>query len=748
MTASVLAGGNPACDDAAGNCCEENGTPGCDDSVCCNLICDLDPFCCDVEWDGSCASAAVSNCEAAVCSAGNDECANAVPIVDGDTAYDSSFATDSVVPDLCEGCEEGSGLSFGGDIWFTYEASVTGTLTVSTCSQADYDSRLAAYDTCPTGLGDLIACNDDSAGCTGFTSVMCVPVTSGETILIRVGGFNGATGSGTLTLTSDSGCTPVNLDSCIDGTCPASLVAAVDLVAGTVDLEWNPAADLDATGIEVRRNGETIASLPLDAITYQDMPALPGPGTHTVISYEVATVGGSEGDLCAPLEASAVFSTGDVRLADDFESYATDAELAAAGWAIVDENNPTEDSSFTVTNPGGRGNPARFDGKASSGRFLISDSDIGGAAAPNPTGSGMSHDVWSPVFDCTGLDAVWLHLDCSALLNNNGKAVLDIDVTTNDGGTWLNVFRRVAPARTEAAPFATTDNADGYYGRLDVDLTLPAAGQPAVRFRVRHFEPNWDWWVAFDNVIVDDVDLGGGSTTLLPTQDFSTGLPPGWTIQGNNNGADTWTTTDPCLRSIVAAGEPFPYLDGRAVHRLGTDFMIMDSDCDPDPAENEWLVTPSIDCTTASRVYLHYKSEIITLGGAAEEVRLSLDGGATLVEERIFSYAGGGLTLGEDPAYAERVLEVPEAAGESDVAFVFRYAGGGNQWWWAVDDVSVTADGSVPGDANGDGVVDVSDLVLVIVNWGPCPPGPCPGDVTGDGVVDVADLIAVILGWS
>jgi hypothetical protein len=56
-----------------------------------------------------------------------------------------------------------------------------------------------------------------------------------------------------------------------------------------------------------------------------------------------------------------------------------------------------------------------------------------------------------------------------------------------------------------------------------------------------------------------------------------------------------------------------------------------------------------------------------------------------------------------------------------------------------------------PADINGDGVVDVEDLVAVVVNWGPCagPDEPChPADTNEDGAVDVVDLVAVILAWS
>ncbi len=50
-----VSGGNPACGPGAGPCSEANGSPGCDDTECCNAVCDLDPFCCDVEWDEYCA---------------------------------------------------------------------------------------------------------------------------------------------------------------------------------------------------------------------------------------------------------------------------------------------------------------------------------------------------------------------------------------------------------------------------------------------------------------------------------------------------------------------------------------------------------------------------------------------------------------------------------------------------------------------------------------------------------------------
>jgi hypothetical protein len=57
---------------------------------------------------------------------------------------------------------------------------------------------------------------------------------------------------------------------------------------------------------------------------------------------------------------------------------------------------------------------------------------------------------------------------------------------------------------------------------------------------------------------------------------------------------------------------------------------------------------------------------------------------------------------------------------------------------------------AIPGDVNGDGAVDVADMVAAVLAWGACPalPAPCPADVDGNGAVDVADLVQIVLNWS
>lgn len=55
----------------------------------------------------------------------------------------------------------------------------------------------------------------------------------------------------------------------------------------------------------------------------------------------------------------------------------------------------------------------------------------------------------------------------------------------------------------------------------------------------------------------------------------------------------------------------------------------------------------------------------------------------------------------------------------------------------------------LPGDANCDWIVNLTDLTAVLDGWGQCPQPPeiCPGDVDASGSIDVDDLLGVINHW-
>jgi hypothetical protein len=66
------------------------------------------------------------------------------------------------------------------------------------------------------------------------------------------------------------------------------------------------------------------------------------------------------------------------------------------------------------------------------------------------------------------------------------------------------------------------------------------------------------------------------------------------------------------------------------------------------------------------------------------------------------------------------------------------------------DYVSVTVTHRVPEDIDGDGVVGVTDFLLLLAAWGPCPdpPDPCPADLDGDGEVTVTDFLQLLAAWT
>lgn len=102
----VCVPGNPCGEPDAGDCCGANGTPGCDDDVCCNAVCTVDPFCCQDTWDQICADAAPANpfcsCAGGPACPGEGDCfnANGTP---GCEDADCCEAVCAANPSCCEG---------------------------------------------------------------------------------------------------------------------------------------------------------------------------------------------------------------------------------------------------------------------------------------------------------------------------------------------------------------------------------------------------------------------------------------------------------------------------------------------------------------------------------------------------------------------------------------------------------------------------------------------------------------------
>lgn len=98
-----------------------------------------------------------------------------------------------------------TGANLQSDVFFTYTAPCNGSVTVSTCSLADFDTIIAAYQGCGytppfflCNLSTLLACDDDGCGVIGGGSTITFNTTIGQCYRIRVGGYNGDQGAGEL----------------------------------------------------------------------------------------------------------------------------------------------------------------------------------------------------------------------------------------------------------------------------------------------------------------------------------------------------------------------------------------------------------------------------------------------------------------------------------------------------------------------------------------------------------------------
>ncbi len=125
----------------------------------------------------------------------NDACASAPAISPGTVSGTTLGSTN----DGSSSCGASSGSP---DVWYRFTAAATGTATVSTCSAATgFDTVLSVHTDCPGTDANQIACNDDSCAIATIPSSLSFPATSGASYLIRVAGFEGATGDFELTLT-------------------------------------------------------------------------------------------------------------------------------------------------------------------------------------------------------------------------------------------------------------------------------------------------------------------------------------------------------------------------------------------------------------------------------------------------------------------------------------------------------------------------------------------------------------------
>ncbi len=150
----------------------------------------------------------------------NDLCSDAIEIglVENFDVSNIDATTDGPShPGDPNGCFGFNDPQAGSDIWYSFTPDFDGFVQWSTCSTVSFDSRLVVYGpnvACPPTADDLYACNDDGPGCQNFTSAVTFEVQSGQTYLLRMGGFGGEQGRGTFNLVEVEPAVPPANDDC------------------------------------------------------------------------------------------------------------------------------------------------------------------------------------------------------------------------------------------------------------------------------------------------------------------------------------------------------------------------------------------------------------------------------------------------------------------------------------------------------------------------------------------------------
>ena len=119
----------------------------------------------------------------------NDFCETALEVSTGVYNFSTYDAISDNAPVDNSFCVSGYLGEVQSDVWFRYVACESSDLLISTCGLVNFDSDIVVYEgECDEMV--QVDCNGDGAGCVGFTSELTMPVTEGETYMIRVGGFN------------------------------------------------------------------------------------------------------------------------------------------------------------------------------------------------------------------------------------------------------------------------------------------------------------------------------------------------------------------------------------------------------------------------------------------------------------------------------------------------------------------------------------------------------------------------------
>ncbi|MBS1569508.1 MAG: T9SS type A sorting domain-containing protein [Bacteroidetes bacterium] len=171
----------------------------------------------------------------------HNTCTTAYPVQCGQTYSGSTTGVAHSMP--ATGCPFNGAASTGGQNWWTYTAAANEQVLISTCGNADFDTRISVFNGSDCNNLACLSMNDDYQGCAGGSSQASFNAVAGSTYWIAVHGAGATEGNYQISVICAPICAPPANDQC-----PAATAIAYGLAdgSGVPALYTNQCATVDA----------------------------------------------------------------------------------------------------------------------------------------------------------------------------------------------------------------------------------------------------------------------------------------------------------------------------------------------------------------------------------------------------------------------------------------------------------------------------------------------------------------------
>ena len=317
---------------------------------------------------------------------------------------------------------------------------------------------------------------------------------------------------------------------------PSNLAATAS--GNRISLTWKDNSS-DETGFRVERSPDgttwtTLTTVGPGSIQYSDSDAKLTCATS--YSYRISAVNGAGATpTAAPAQATTATCAAVSTISETF-----DVQAVPANWSVLPASGP----GWRFNDPGTRTNIT-----SGIGGFAIADSDNAGPVA-------LDTELRTPSLNFAAAPGVQLSLN--TVFRAYDTSTGDIDVSSDEGVTWANVWRTKADITTT----------------LNLDISAQAAGKPAVIIRFRYYNANNAWYWEIDNVTTSVPSTPATPAGMTATLDPLSNVLLSWQaasgtqyrIERAPSGGSTWAsivtlpgTAATYVDSSVAAGVAYDY---------------------------------------------------------------------------------------------------------------------------------------------------------------------------------------------